>query len=132
VSANGTRTADIVILGTMLYLTGNTGFDKRLCTMLGIDAQALFAFLAGMPAYDATEQWVGEHASALDRASVDAFNAHIDGAEIVPANDLEDQAGLRCKQGFPSVRIAGCEALFKDRHPRKERHRGAFHPVGGR
>lgn len=76
------------------YLSGNTGFDKRLCAMLGIDPDALFAHLATLPTYEETEAWVRANATELDDAAIAAFNARIDGAEIVAQNDLEDWAAV--------------------------------------
>jgi hypothetical protein len=57
------------------YRHGFGGFDEMLCDNLGIDRDALIAYVEGeRPGYLAFERWVGEHASRLDAASIASHN----------------------------------------------------------
>ena len=57
------------------YRHGNGGMDESLCVNLGIDADALVAFIESeLPDYLALEAWVSRNATKLDAASVAAHN----------------------------------------------------------
>ncbi len=79
------------------YRFGSGGFDGLLLERIGVDHDALNAFLSvERPGYLATEAWMREHASALEPETIAAFNAHVDNV-IVPE---ERAAPRRAKLGL--------------------------------
>jgi hypothetical protein len=61
------------------YFDDYKGFNKRVVDGLGLEPEAWFAFLKTLPTYLEAEQYVREHATKLDAASIAAVNAEIAG-----------------------------------------------------
>ncbi|GAC1427520.1 MAG: hypothetical protein NVSMB5_22280 [Candidatus Velthaea sp.] len=99
------------------YRYGAGGFDEFLTTTLGIDREALVAYICEeKPDYLALEAWVRSHATKLGAESIAAVNAKVDTADLpepmraerlsrfnitdptytkaVALNDLDDWAGM--------------------------------------
>jgi hypothetical protein len=109
------------------YRHGVGGFDEALCSRLGLDRDALVAFIESeKPDYLTCERWVCEHARDISPQTVTAFNAYVRTANIreelaverrarfgiedeafanaVVLNDLDDWAGIHQQvagQGAP-------------------------------
>ena len=62
-----------------VYFDDYKGFNKRVVDGIGLEPEAWFAFLKTMPTYLAAENYVREHATKLDAASIAAVNAEIAG-----------------------------------------------------
>jgi len=61
------------------YFDDYKGFNKRVVDGLGLEPEAWFAFLKTLPTYLEAEQYVRDHATKLDAASIAAVNAEIAG-----------------------------------------------------
>jgi hypothetical protein len=59
------------------YFDDYKGFNKRVVDALGLEPEPWFAFLKTLPTYVQAEQYVKEHATNLDAASIEAINADI-------------------------------------------------------
>jgi hypothetical protein len=59
------------------YFYDYKGFNKRVVDGLGLDPEPWFAFLQTMPTYLQAEQYVRDHATKLDAASIAAVNAEV-------------------------------------------------------
>jgi hypothetical protein len=62
-----------------VYFDDYKGFNKRVVDGLGLEPEAWFAFLKTLPTYLQAEQYVRDHATKLDAASIAAVNAEIAG-----------------------------------------------------
>ena len=59
------------------YFDDYKGFNKRVVDALGLEPEPWFAFLKTLPTYLQAEQYVKDHATKLDAASIEAINADI-------------------------------------------------------
>jgi len=90
------------------YRHGHGGLDERLCVSLGIDRDALVAYIeAEKPDYLALERWVSDHARDLSPRTVAAFNLHARTTNM--ANALA--AERRTRFGIPDEDVANAIAL---------------------
>ncbi|MBD5656597.1 MAG: DUF5069 domain-containing protein [Candidatus Eremiobacteraeota bacterium] len=75
------------------YRHGHGGFDERLCTDLGIERDALIAYVEReKPDYPAVERWISARATDLSPATIAAFNAHVRSADMSGAMAAERRA----------------------------------------
>lgn len=66
------------------YRHGNGGFDGWMCEELGIDNDALVAYIENeRPSYLALEAWVSAHATSLTATAVGRWNRAV-GAALLP------------------------------------------------
>ena len=72
------------------YRAGSGGFDDRLCEYLGIEREALVAYISEeLPPYGALERWVEANARDLSPRTIAAFNARIRSGEVPEAVGAE-------------------------------------------
>ena len=65
------------------YRAGVGGFDDRLCEYLGIERDALVAYVTHeLPAYGELERWVVANARDLSPQTIAAFNARIRAGQV--------------------------------------------------
>ncbi len=82
------------------YRSGNGGFDEAVCVALGIDRDALVAHIAAdRPSYIVFEAWVRAHATKLDEASIDAWNAVVRNAKLPPEMGQERRKRFAIPEG---------------------------------
>ncbi|GAC1441698.1 MAG: hypothetical protein NVS3B17_11230 [Vulcanimicrobiaceae bacterium] len=75
------------------YRAGHGGFDESICETIGVDRDALVAFVhERRPSYVAFETWIGTHATRLDVETVDAWNARVRAADLPDAMATERRA----------------------------------------
>lgn len=75
------------------YRHGQGGFDERLCVSLGIERDALIAYIEKeKPDYLALEDWVSKRATNLRPAAVAAFNLHVRSTNMGDALAAERRA----------------------------------------
>lgn len=75
------------------YRYGQGGFDEKVCAAIGVDRDALVAYIVETrPTYLAFEAWVRERATKLDAQSVDAWNAVVSEARLPEAIENERRA----------------------------------------
>lgn len=90
------------------YRHGVGGFDERLCTNLGIDRDAFIAYIeTEKPDYLALENWVREHATALNATSIDTHNRYIASGQMPQEMAIERRKQL----GLPDASITDAETL---------------------
>jgi hypothetical protein len=74
------------------YGHGYRGFDLRLTEMLGIDRDAMIAYVeAELPDYPTFEKWIASHATNISPAAIAAFNESIR-TTAMPSPRLEEWA----------------------------------------
>lgn len=66
--------------------SGYRGMDSWTIDDLGIDHEALFAFLQTLPTFAETEAWVTANATKIDELSIEAHNARITTFDMADAN----------------------------------------------
>jgi hypothetical protein len=82
------------------YRYGNGGFDEKVCEAIGIDRDALVAFLIEeRPPYPALETWVRSHATKLDDRSIATWNVVVAGANLPEAMAQERRARFAIPDG---------------------------------
>lgn len=77
------------------YRAGSGGFDDRLCEYLGIERDALVAYVTKeLPQYGDLERWIVANARDLSPQTIVAFNARI------RAGKLPDDASAERRERF--------------------------------
>ena len=85
------------------YRYGNGGFDEKLCAAIGVDRDALVAFVTDeRPSYLALETWVGTHATKLDDQSIASWNTVVAEANLPEAMANERRARFAIPDGTPA------------------------------
>jgi hypothetical protein len=78
------------------YFDNYKGFNQRIVDGLGLEPDPWFAFLATMPTYPQTEDYVKAHATKLDAASIAAANESV----LSHGRPEETAAPLRARVGL--------------------------------
>lgn len=108
------------------YRFGHGGFDEAVCVAIGLDRDALLAYVAGeRPSFLAFEAWVRTHATKLDAASIDTWNARVRDAQLPEAMGTE----RRTRFAIPEAEAAGA-VLLNDLDDWDAFHRGLTHRGG--
>lgn len=82
------------------YRYGNGGFDEKVCDAIGVDRDALVAFVTEeRPTYLAFETWVRSHATKLDDRSIYAWNDVVSSANLPEAMAVERRARFAIPDG---------------------------------
>ena len=82
------------------YRYGNGGFDEKVCDAIGVDRDALVAFVTeDRPTYLGFEAWVRAHAKSLDDRSISAWNAVVANANLPEAMAVERRARFAIPDG---------------------------------
>ena len=87
------------------YRHGHGGFDEFLCERLGIDPDALIAYIeTELPDYLALEAWVTKNARDLSPHTITALNGHIRTADMSEATAAERRARFNvADEGFANA-----------------------------
>lgn len=96
------------------YVDDDRGFNHRIVEDLGLEPDAWFAYLATMPAYPQTEDYVKAHARNLDAASIEKVNAAIENWERPPerAAEVRARVGLDAPDFRFSARLIDLDDWF--------------------
>jgi hypothetical protein len=89
------------------YTTTNVGTNAVVIEGIGLEPDAVFAYLATRPAYAAFEAWVRERATKLDIESIALVNARVDAHQKPAANAAE----VRARTGVSDDSIGGAALL---------------------
>ncbi len=86
------------------YFPNYRGFNQFLLDKIGLDQEAFFAYLEGLPTYPETERWVQEHATNLNAGTIAEWNDFVATFE----RPEEAAAATRKRVGLddPSLRIS--------------------------
>ena len=109
------------------YRFGHGGFDEAVCAAIGLDRDALLAYVVDeKPSYLDFEAWVRARATKLDAASIDAWNARVRDAQLPEAMATE----RRARFAIPDGEAAG-GVLLNDLDDWDAFHRGLTHRGDG-
>ncbi|MGH7729060.1 MAG: DUF5069 domain-containing protein [Vulcanimicrobiaceae bacterium] len=90
------------------YRHGHGGFDELLCERLGLDAEAMIAYLEReLPDYLTFERWVEQNAKNLTPETVAAYNLHV----CTHAMGSERAAERRTKLGLANAHAVNAAYL---------------------
>ncbi len=85
------------------YRHGHGGFDERVCEAIGVDRDALVAYVQSeQPSYLAFEAWVAAHATKLQPHTISAWNAVVRDAQLPEAMAAERRARFQIADDEPA------------------------------
>ena len=90
------------------YFDNDKGFNHRVVEDLGLDPDAFFSFLATMPTYPQTEEYVRANARSLSADAIAAHNAGIASYE----RPEEPSAILRARLGIEETKLRNSALLL--------------------
>jgi hypothetical protein len=90
------------------YFDNDKGFNHRVVDSLGLDPAAFFAYLATMPTYPQTEEYVRSHAKKLDAATIAELNNGI----VTYDRPEEGAAAVRALTGIADAGVRNSQLLL--------------------
>ena len=90
------------------YFDNDKGFNHRVVDSLGLEPDVFFAFLATMPTYPQTEEYVRAHAKKLDAATIAELNNGIESYD----RPEEGAAAVRALTGITDASVRNSQLLL--------------------